>query len=93
MWARPRSCIEDVHCDGMQRRHADAKRTVNLAITNPTGGVTLGTPNTAVLTISNSTVFGGTTSVGTAEGITSLTNPSGLFDQLKYGSPAIQSNG
>lgn len=64
---------------------SEPNETVNLALSNATGGATVGTPGAAVLTISNSTIFGSSVSVGSGEAITSLTNPGGLFEQINTG--------
>ncbi|MDX6692429.1 MAG: trimeric autotransporter adhesin [Blastocatellia bacterium] len=65
---------------------SEPSETVNLALT---GAVTasLGTPNTAVLTITNAAdVFNGTVNVGTGQTYTSLTNTGGLFENINNGS-------
>jgi hypothetical protein len=64
----------------------DGSETVNLALSNVMVA-TLGTPNTAVLTITDAgTVFSGSFNVGTAETFTSLTNPGGIFQAMNGGS-------
>lgn len=63
----------------------EAGETVNLAVTNATGA-TLGTPNTAVLTIIDAgSTFSGPYNVGTGEFSTSLTNPGGIFNTINNG--------
>lgn len=59
--------------------------TINIALSSPVGA-TLGTPSTAVVNISDSTVFSGSYNVGTGETLTSLTNPGGFFDAINNGS-------
>lgn len=58
--------------------------TINIALTNAVGA-TLGTPNTAVVNIADSTVFNGSYNVGAGETLTSLTNSGGMFDAINNG--------
>ena len=64
----------------------EGNQTVNLALLNPTGGATVGSPGAAVLTILDSVLFGSSVNVGAAETYTSLTNPGGLFEAMNNGS-------
>ncbi len=57
--------------------------TVNLTLSDVTGGATIGTNNPATLTIRDvPPPFTGTIDVGTGGTFTSLTNPGGLFEAL-----------
>jgi len=67
---------------------AKSSETINITLSAPTGGATVGMPGNAVLTILNSTVVSGTITVGTGGDYTSLTNPGGLFETINNGSVA-----
>jgi hypothetical protein len=63
----------------------EPSETVNLALSNALVA-TLGTPNTAVLTILDAgSVFNGPVNVGTGQTATSLTNAGGLFSAINSG--------
>jgi hypothetical protein len=63
----------------------EASETVNLALSNVMVA-TLGTPNTAVLTITDAgSNFSGSVNVGTGEIATSLTNVGGIFQAINSG--------
>jgi hypothetical protein len=85
MWAdldaAPKSFNVTICSDGI----LESGETVNLALSNAMVA-SLGTPNTAVLSISDAgTVFNGSVNVGASETITSLTNPGGMFEAINNG--------
>ena len=63
---------------------SESSETVNLALSNVTGA-TLGTPNTATLTILNSDSFNGTYTVGAGGSYPSLTGSNGIIAALTNG--------
>ncbi|MCU1267767.1 MAG: hypothetical protein JWM21_4085 [Acidobacteria bacterium] len=63
----------------------ESSETVNLALSTAVTA-SLGTPNTAVLTITNAAdVFNGSVNVGSGQAYTSLTNAGGVFDNINNG--------
>ena len=64
---------------------SEPSETVNLALSNAVGA-TLGTPNTATLTIVNSEQFNGSYTVGAGGNYLSLTGANGAITALNNGS-------